>query len=148
MEPFTKLLIQILPNKMILPKGNNGIWLKLLILFYCLLVFLVNFGEKQFLLLLIWLIGFQPHTIQVYHHLKSYVDMLLIIRPCAFLVSPVLSFVLILSVVNCHHGLLCVSFWVMIQIKKDIIVLIQLLKKYMSLVMLCFLNILILLYSC
>ena len=33
MEQFTKPLIQILSNKMVLPKGNIGILLKLLILF-------------------------------------------------------------------------------------------------------------------
>ena len=42
--------------------------------------------------------------------LKICMDMLLIILPYMFLVPPILPFVLMSSVVNCHLGLLCVSF--------------------------------------
>jgi hypothetical protein len=46
MEPFTKLHVQILMSKMKLLKENMGILSKLLIFSYCLLLFLVSFGEK------------------------------------------------------------------------------------------------------
>ena len=58
--------------------------------------------------------------------------MLLIILPYVFLVLHVLSFVLISSVVNCHRGLLSASFWVIVQVKKDIVFLIKLIKNYVS----------------
>ena len=45
------------------------------------------------------------------------------------------------NVVNLPLDLLFVSFLVMVKVKRDIIVMIQLVKSFMSLVMLCFLNI-------
>ena len=51
MEQFSKLCVRILLNKMVLLKENIGILLKLLYLFYYLLLFLESFRVKLFLLL-------------------------------------------------------------------------------------------------
>lgn len=56
------------------------------------------------------------------------------------LILPILSFDLMSRIVNCPLDLLFVSFWVIVQGNRHVVVLIQLVKNYISLIMLCFLE--------
>jgi len=138
MEPFIKLLVLTLLNKMELLKGNIALLLKLLVLFYCLPLFLVG----KFVLTIVHVINKIPSSVtlglspfeNLYGCLLEY-SALIVFGSTCFVLCPRVERSKLSS-----QSAIC-FFLGYGDGQRDTIIMVLLAKKFMSPIMLCFLNI-------
>ena len=126
---------------MVDPNENFVIFLTLFVLSFSLPKFLLLFGTKSFFMLFILLIAFLILSSKIKLHMSAFLGHLQNISTFVPLVLPVSFFFSHMSIIDLSLNLGFAVFLVMVQLKRDIGVMILSLTVFVSLAMLSFGNI-------